>query len=108
MAARANCISMQGSRWRAACRIPPELRGSLPASGHASLVDGPYFTLDLVHGVADDALLYGYARPLLVIPLSGEVLVAGEVVKPGECALAPELASVTFAPDGKCLLAAPC
>lgn len=86
---------------------PPELRGSLPANGHASLVDGPHFTLDLVDGVADDELLYGYAKPLLVIPLAGEVLVAGEVVKPGECALAPDLASVTFAPVGKCLIAAP-
>jgi mannose-6-phosphate isomerase len=87
---------------------PPELRGSLPAKGHASLVDGPHFTLDLVDGLADAALLYGYARPLLVIPLSGEVLVSGEVVAPGQCALAPGLASVSFAPQGKCLLAAPC
>lgn len=87
---------------------PAELRSRLPASGHASLVDGPCFTLDLVDGVADDALLYSYAEPLLVIPVAGDVLVGGaDIVRAGECALAPDLASVTFAPDGKCLIARP-
>ncbi|WP_271079418.1 class I mannose-6-phosphate isomerase [Aurantiacibacter sp. MUD61] len=87
---------------------PAELRKSLPASGHANLVSGPAFTLDYVDGVADDALLYAYSEKLLVVPLSGEVLVTGEVVKPGECAYAPSLASVTFAPHGKALVTAPC
>lgn len=86
---------------------PADLRGRIPASGHASLVDGPFFTLDLVDGVADDALLYAYSGRLLVVPLSGDVLVSGEVVTPGECAYAPDLASVTFAPDGKCLITRP-
>jgi len=86
---------------------PESLRGSIPASGHASLVDGPHFRLDLVDGIADDGLLYSYADRLLVVPLSGEVLVAGEVVAPGQCAYAPNLASVSFAPEGKCLVTAP-
>ena len=86
---------------------PDAMRGSLPAKGHASLVDGPHFRLDLVDGVASDGLLYSYTDKLLVIPLSGEVLVAGEVVKPGQCALAPRLAGVTFDPQGKCLVTAP-
>lgn len=86
---------------------PAELHQKLPASGHASLVDGPHFTLDLVDGVADDGLLYAYSGKLLVVPLSGEVLVSGEVVRPGECAYAPSLASVTFAPEGKALVTAP-
>lgn len=81
----------------------------LPDSGSATLVDGPFFRLDWVDGVADDGLLYTYAQPLLVLPLAGEVLISGgEVVKPGECALAPDLASVTFAPTGKALVTAPC
>ncbi|RJY10282.1 class I mannose-6-phosphate isomerase [Aurantiacibacter aquimixticola] len=86
---------------------PPGHRSAIPASGHASLVDGPHFTLDLVDGVADDALLYAYSRPLLVLPLSGEVLVEGEVVKPGQCALSADLAGATFAPEGKALVTAP-
>ncbi len=93
-----------------ACGSPYDesLHRKLPASGHVSLVDGPRFTLDLVHGVADTGLLYAYASQLLVAPLQGEVLVAGEVVAPGQCALAPDLASVTFAPEGRALVAAPC
>ena len=83
------------------------LKQRLPASGNASLVDGPYFRLDWVDGIPGDGLLYSYAAPLLVLPLQGEVLVAGEVVAPGECALAPDLASVTFAPEGKALVTAP-
>jgi len=80
----------------------------LPESGSAQLVDSDFFRLDWVDGVPDDGLLYSYAAPLLVLPLAGEVLVAGdEVVKPGECALAPDLASVTFAPKGKALVTAP-
>ncbi len=86
---------------------PENLRGSIPENGHATLVDGPHFRLDLVDGIADDGLLYAYADKLLVVPLSGDVLVAGDIVRPGECAFAPGLSSVTFAPDGKCLVTAP-
>ena len=80
----------------------------LPASGHASLVDDAPFRLDHVQGIPDDALLYSYASPLLVAPLAGDVLIAGgDVVRPGECAYATDLASITFAPEGKALITAP-
>ncbi len=86
----------------------PALHQRLPASGNLSLVDGPAFRLDWVDGVPDDGLLYSYAQPLLVLPLSGEIVVGGnEVVKPGECAFASDLASVAFAPEGKALVTAP-
>ncbi|VVS99981.1 class I mannose-6-phosphate isomerase [Erythrobacter sp. EC-HK427] len=86
---------------------PAHLHQRIPASGSATLVDGPHFTLDLIDGVAEDAQLYAYAEKLLVVPLSGDVLVSGEVVSPGECAYAPGIADVTFAPEGKALVAAP-
>lgn len=82
-------------------------RSTIPANGHRALVDGPFFTLDLVDGVPEEALLYSYSERLLVLPIAGEVLVAGEVVSPGECALASDLASVTFAPEGKALITRP-
>lgn len=82
------------------------LHQRLPASGHVTLVDGPKFRLDLVDGVPDQALLYSYACPSLVVPIAGEVLVNGEVVSPGECAYSPDLASVSFAPHGKALVTA--
>ncbi|WP_338241596.1 class I mannose-6-phosphate isomerase [Aurantiacibacter hainanensis] len=84
-----------------------DLMQRLPGHGSASLVDGPFFRIDWVDGVPAEDLLYSYAAPLLVLPLAGEVLADGEVVKPGECALAPDLASVTFAPQGKALVTAP-
>lgn len=84
------------------------LHKRLPGNGSAVLVDGPYFRLDWIDGVPGESLLYSYCAPLLVLPLQGQVLVAGEVVAPGECAMAPDLASVTFAPEGKALVTAPC
>ena len=86
---------------------PPELHQRIPASGHATLVEGPHFRLDLVDGEAAGGLDYAYAENALVIPLAGEVLVEGELVHPGECALAHGLADVTFAPNGKALVTAP-
>ena len=84
------------------------LHQRLPPSGSAMLVDGPYFRMDLVAGVPDEAQLYSYSQPLLVLPLTGEVLVAGDAIAgPGQCAFAPDLASVTFAPEGKALVTAP-
>ncbi|MFB0612369.1 class I mannose-6-phosphate isomerase [Aurantiacibacter poecillastricola] len=81
---------------------------SVPPSGSATLVDGPHFRLDWVDGIPDEGLHYSYAAPLLVLPLAGEIVIgAEEVVKPGECALAPDLASVIFAPQGKALVTAP-
>ena len=86
---------------------PAELHQRLPPSGHATLVEGPFFRLDLVDGDAADGLDYAYSEAALVIPLAGEVLVEGELVHPGECALAHGLADVTFAPHGKALVTAP-
>lgn len=98
----------QGVAAASGAPYPADLRKQIPGSGHAALVDGPFFTLDLVDGIADDALLYAYSLPLLVIPVAGDVLISGEeVVQAGQCALAPNLASVTFAPEGKCLIASP-
>jgi mannose-6-phosphate isomerase len=88
-------------------RYDMSLHQRLPAAGHAVLVDGPCFRLDYVQGQADEGLLYSYAQPLLIIPLAGDVLVTGDVVRPGECAFAPDMASVVFAPDGRALVAAP-
>ena len=86
---------------------PADLHRRIPASGHATLVEGPFFRLDLVDGDAPDGLDYAYSEKALVIPLSGEVLVEGDLVHPGECALAHGLADVTFAPHGKALVTAP-
>jgi len=71
----------------------------------ATLVDGPYFRLDFVRGAPAADVARRYAGPLLVIPHEGEARVEGEPVGAGECALAPSLDQVEFAPEGSCLIA---
>jgi len=72
-----------------------------------NLVDGPYFRLDQLAGEPDAAISARYRGPLLVIPREGVVLVDGEPVNPGECALAAEIDAVRFADGGTCLIAQP-
>lgn len=85
------------------------LRRHLPARGEERLVDGPLFMLDRTEGVPSAALASSYAEaPLLVIPRRGDVRVEGEAVAAGECALAPSLSAVDFAPDSQTLLARAC
>ncbi|BBC70931.1 mannose-6-phosphate isomerase [Altererythrobacter sp. B11] len=92
-------------------RTPPDpaLHRVLPAEGGERLVDGPYFRLDWIDGAPSPAVAASYAdAPLLVIPRKGEAVVAGEAVAPRQCALAPQLSDIRFAPDGTCLIAQPC
>ncbi|MGX7894282.1 class I mannose-6-phosphate isomerase [Tsuneonella sp. HG222] len=78
--------------------------------GHGSdvgLVDGPFFRLDQLAGGPDPAISARYRGALLVIPREGDVIVDGETVSPGQCALAHEIDAVEFAPGGTCLIAQP-
>ena len=74
---------------------PHGLCRHLPGHGHAVLSEGPPFRLDRIDGSPDaqTALRYG-GRPLLVVPLAGEVRVGGECVAVGSCGLAASLAGV--------------
>ena len=72
----------------------------LPEMGSVTLVEGPHFRLDRVSGVADGATLARYAgRALLVVPVSGRVCVAGEVVPPGACAVVDDIALISAEAD---------
>jgi len=86
----------------------PSLRMHLPAHGSLLLLDGPFFRLDRVEGDARGTAAERYQGPLLAIPLSEEVSVAGTKVAPGECALALSLDEIRFFESGQCLLAQPC
>ena len=79
----------------------------LPDSGDLALVDGPYFRLDRVDGLPDQATAARYHGCLLVIPRKGTACVGDEPVAPGQCALARSLDEVVFAPKGSCLIAQP-
>mgnify|MGYP003109464802 CR=1 FL=1 len=78
--------------------------------GHGSdvnLVDGPFFRLDQLAGAPDAAISARYRGPLFVIPREGDVVVDGETVSPGQCALAMEIDAVQFADRGTCLITQP-
>lgn len=77
------------------------------AGSDVNLVDGPYFRLDQLHGEPDAAISARYRGKLLLIPRDGDVVVDGETVSPGGCALASEIDAVQFAPEGTCLIAQP-
>jgi mannose-6-phosphate isomerase len=82
------------------------LHRQLPEHGEVVLVEGPHFRLARLDGAPSLEVAARYAGPLLVIPLEGQAIVAGEAVAPGQCALATTLGDVDFA--GKCLIAQPC
>ena len=81
---------------------------NLAAGEAAALVEGPYFRLDRAVGVMGEDLRARYAGgALLVVPLVGEAGVGPEVVAPGACALAENVADVAIDSVGMCLLVQP-
>lgn len=84
----------------------PALRRHVAATGDVTLVDGPRFRLDRLDGAPKAALTARYRGAMLVLPLDQSLVVAGEVVRPGQCALAADLSQIEF--TGRCLIAQPC
>lgn len=90
-------------------RYDPALHRFVSPVGAATLADGPWFRLDRVEGAVPPICAARYAgAPLLAIPLSAGVTVAGDAVAVGECALAAEPAAIDLAGGALCLLAQPC
>ncbi len=85
----------------------PALQRRIPDQGNATLVEGPYFRLDKVDGAPIAEIAEHYPAALLVIPRRGMVTVAGEAIRPGQCALARSLAEIDFTASDSCLLARP-
>jgi mannose-6-phosphate isomerase len=85
----------------------PACRMQVPDDASATLVNGPYFRVDMVRGLPAAEIAAGYRGSLLVIPREGELVVEGERIAPGQCALAQSIDDVVFAPQGSCLLTRP-
>ena len=84
----------------------PALRRHIAPDGSLTLVDGPLFRLDRLMGAPDLATIARYAgAPILVVPLQGDVRVAGELAAPGQCALAPSLEALAVGPAALVLIA---
>jgi len=87
---------------------PPRFHKAAPAHGSVTLVDGPLFRLDQIDGPYSEAVAANYGEaPLLVIPRTGSVHIAGEPIHPGQCGLAPSLYAVAFDGQGSTLIAQP-
>ncbi|TMM46129.1 class I mannose-6-phosphate isomerase [Qipengyuania marisflavi] len=73
------------------------------------LVDGPKFRLAQIAGYAEGAaaILGKFTGAAQLLPLSGSVRVADLTVEPGQSAWASGFQDVTFASEGRCLIAAP-
>lgn len=82
------------------CRVPPD--------ASRVLVDGPLFRLEQVVGAPSVETVRRFDGPLLVIPLEGEVRVAGQAVARGGCGIAGSIAEIVFPDGGKSLVAQPC
>jgi len=86
----------------------PAWRQTVAQRGSATLVDGPLFRLDQIEGTPDDNARARHAGPLLVIPRDAPVVLAGQSLSPGQCALASAITEVAFAETGTCLIASAC
>ena len=69
------------------------------------LVDGPRFRIDRVAGSVPADALDRYDGPVLVMPIAGNVSIAGQPAHHGECLAADRLADVDLAPDGVAVIA---
>lgn len=87
----------------------PALHRRLDPHGATALVQGPLFRLDRVDGSPPRQAAQAYGDgPLLVVPLSGQVALAGTTLLAGECAIASALRDIEFSADALCLIAQPC
>lgn len=83
-------------------------RCQMPARGEAILVEGPLFRLVRYDGaLSAEAAERFDERPLLVIPQSGPVLVDGQIVEAGACAVASGLSEVRIDTGALGLIAQP-
>jgi mannose-6-phosphate isomerase len=84
---------------------PTHLHKRVDVEGSFCLADGPCFRLDRLDGAPDTDTQARYAGPLLVVPLDCSVAVGGDLINPGQCALASNLNVVDFPSSGRCLIA---
>ncbi|MEQ5789197.1 class I mannose-6-phosphate isomerase [Erythrobacter sp. NFXS35] len=74
-----------------------EHRSSLSMRGK-TLIDGPYFRFERIHGEPDEGVAAAFNTPVLALPLEGTVTsFCGAVrAKAGECIIAPRLDVLKF------------
>jgi mannose-6-phosphate isomerase len=87
---------------------PDHLHRHLPPNGETCLVEGPHFRLHRLDGPPSAAVVEKYAgRPLLAMPLSGEIHIGEARIGAGRCGAASDVEQVRFSPGSQCLVAQP-
>jgi len=86
---------------------PANLRRHLHPRDNAALVEGPRFQLQQVSGAPSDEVLRRFAGRVLVIPVEGAVKAGGGGFAAGTCIQVEDLRDVTFADEGRALIAQP-
>lgn len=85
----------------------PTLRSHNALDKAGTLASGTYFTADCVIGEPSNQVRQSYQGHCLVIPISEPIMVSGKTVDFGHCALALGTSTITFNPNGCCLLVRP-
>ncbi len=75
---------------------PEALQRTVPAHGAVTLVEGPRFRLDRLDGAPDAPTRARYAGPVLVIPVDGQAVIAGEAIAAGQAGVAASLDKVAL------------
>lgn len=81
------------------------LHRKLPPSGTVELLDGPFFSLVRIDGRVDLFPVERIRGPFFLVPLAAPVMVNGETVGPGDCALLPDATPLVGQDVGLSLLA---
>lgn len=87
--------------------LDPALHKHIPDTGTVELASGAYFTAHRVDGRPNAALVAEYSCPLVVIPRIGSVALGDEILKPGDCAWAPEILALTFDTGSQAIIVRP-
>lgn len=85
-----------------------DYRQVIPKKGSISIVNGPFFRLDRLHGPPDIDTLRRYGQePALLLPLDCTVSISDQDFGPAQCCLLPSLNAAAIPKNGRCLIAQP-
>ena len=83
---------------------PAACRQAAPKGASRTLVEGPFFRFSQCAGTPDRAMRAAHGGAVLALPLEGSVVIDGEPISAGECALAVRMEAIDFARAGRTLL----
>lgn len=83
---------------------PPQCRKEVPKDASEMLVKGPHFRFSQCAGEPDAEMRAAHPGEVQLLPLDGEIAIAGETIAAGECGLATSIQAVDFSRAKRTLL----